>query len=129
MRDPLILREADAPDLLVMIRLGTNTLEDRHLSRSCQETFGRWGIWGFSVLEVPHGDYTELARLRPFVAARRMVFEARGADLLAGGFPLLSTLDHPHWTVVVSEPIESQFEAVRRHFRGPIDNPAWSPGG
>jgi hypothetical protein len=126
--EPLVLRAASFPGLLVVVRLGTRTLEDEHLRRSCEETHGRWGLWGFSVLEVPRHDYAELARLRPFVTARPMVFEARGSELLEGGFPLLPTLDHPHWTVVLSEPEPGQFEAVRTRFRGPIENPVWSPG-
>ena len=128
MHQPMFLRDAPFPGLLVVIRLGARTLEDQHLSRSCEETHGRWGVWGFSVLEVPHHDYAELVRLRPFVAERRQVFEAHGPELLSGGFALLPTLDHPHWTVVLSEPEPEQFEAVRARFRGPIDNPAWAPG-
>jgi hypothetical protein len=42
------------------------------------------------------------------------------------GFPVLPTLDHPHWTVVLSTPAAAQFERVRRHFHGPIENPAWA---
>jgi hypothetical protein len=37
-------------------------------------------------------------------SARDVVLVAGGADLLAAGFPLLPTGDHPHWTVVLSEP-------------------------
>ena len=90
------------------------------------ESRARWGIWGFSVLEVPDGDYQLLARLRPIVATRRLLLLAHGADLVAAGFPLLPTLDHPHWTVVLSEPSGKQFENVRRVFHGPIQNPAWT---
>ena len=78
------------------------------------------------MFEVPGGDYHLLARLRPIVAERRVVFEARARDLLDDGFPVLPTLDHPHWTVVLSEPTPGQFDRVRRHFRGPVDNPAWA---
>jgi len=63
---------------------------------------------------------------RPVVAERRLVLEADGPELLADGFPVLPTLDRPHWTVVVSTPTEAQFERVRKHFRGPIENPAWA---
>ena len=72
------------------------------------------------------GDYQQLARLRPIVAERRLLLVASGPDLVASGFPLLPTLDHPHWTVVLSEPTADQFERVRVHFHGPIENPAWS---
>jgi hypothetical protein len=54
-REPLILREIgiEIADVVVVVRLGTRTLEDDHLDRATAEAHGRWGIWGFSVLEVP----------------------------------------------------------------------------
>ncbi len=84
------------------------------------------GHVGFSVLEVPDGDYAALARLRPIVATRRRLLVASGPALVAAGFPLLPTLDHPHWTVLLSEPSSDQFARVRTLFDGPIDNPAWT---
>jgi hypothetical protein len=123
--EPLILRDEPIPDVLVVVRLGANTLNDRRLAGACQRTHGRWGIWGFSVLEVPDRDYEQLARLRPLVAERRQLLVADGHDLAAAGFPLFATLDHPHWTVVLADTTPELFELVRSHFRGPILNPAW----
>ena len=122
----MILRDAGPPALLLVVRLGSTTLSDTHLARSCEESHGRWGVWGFSVLEVPDGDYALLARLRPIVAERRLMFEAHGGELVSAGFAVLPTLDHPHWTVVCSEPTSEQFARVRRLFRGPVENPAWT---
>jgi hypothetical protein len=82
-------------------------------------------IWGFSVLEVPSGDFEALARLRPLVAERRQVLVAHRPDLVADGFTLLPTLDAPHWTVTLSAPTPEFLERVRNHFRGPIPNPAY----
>ncbi len=115
MREPLILRETGQEDVrvVVLIRLGVRTLEDEHLARATAETHGRWGIWGFSVLEVPGGDYGQLIHLRPFVATRRLLYRAAADDLITAGFPLLPTLDHPHWTVELSEPTPEQFTLVR----------------
>lgn len=112
--------------MLAVVRLGTVTLEDAALSKSVAECHDRWGIWGFSVLEVPDGDYEALARLRPIVATRRRLLVASGPGLVAAGFPLLPTLDHPHWTVVLSEASNDQFARVRAQFDGPIDNPTWT---
>lgn len=112
--------------MLAVVRLGTVTLEDPVLSQSVAECHERWGMWGFSVLEVPDGDYEALVRLRPIVATRRRLLVASGPALVVAGFPLLPTLDHPHWTVVLSEPSPDQFARVRALFRGPIDNPAWT---
>lgn len=127
--EALILRDDAIPELLVVVRLGAVTLEDQALRKSVAESHDRWGIWGFSVLEVPGGDYQLLARLRPIVATRRQLLVANGADLVAAGFPLLPTLDHPHWTVVLSAPSTQQFAGVRQIFRGPLPNPVWTGAG
>lgn len=127
--EPLTLRNETVPDLLVVVRLGSITLTDDALGKSVSESHARWGLWGFSVLEVPSGDYRLLARLRPIVATRRLLLVAEGRVLTAAGFPLLPTLDHPHWTVVLSAPSAEQFDGVRRLFHGPIENPAWTGRG
>ncbi len=128
MREPLILRETaeEHVGIVVLVRLGVRTLDDENLARATAESHGRWGIWGFSVLEVPGGDYHQLVRLRPFVATRRLLYHAAGDDLITAGFPLLPTLDHPHWTVELSQPTPEQFALVRQHFHGPVDNPGWA---
>lgn len=127
MPEPLRLRDEAAPPSLVVVRLGAVTLGDDHLRRSVAECRTRWGLWGFSVLEVPDGDFGRLARLRPIVAARRQVLVADGADLVADGFPLLPTLETPHWTVVVAIPSPDVFDRIRAHFRGPLPNPVYQP--
>jgi hypothetical protein len=124
--EPLSLRDRTVPSVLVVVRLGSVTLEDGPLRKSVSECHDRWGLWGFSVLEVPEGDYGMLARMRPIVAARRRLLVADGHELVEAGFPLLPTLDDPHWTVVLSEPTTEQFGRVRALFHGPIDNPAWN---
>jgi hypothetical protein len=124
--EALTLRDDGVPDLLVVVRLGSITLRYDRLAKSVAESHDRWGIWGFSVLEIPHGDYALLARLRPNFTTRRLLLVAHGADVVAAGFSLLPTLEHPHWTVVLPEATSHQFEAVRRLFRGPIPNPAWT---
>lgn len=127
--EPLTLRDEEVPDLLVVVRLGSVTLADDALHKTVTESHARWGVWGFSVLEVPNGDYQLLARLRPIVTTRRLLLFAEGRELVEAGFPLLPTLDHPHWTVVLSAPSAEQFDAVRRVFHGPIENPAWTGRG
>ncbi len=66
--EPLALRdELAAPDVVV-VRLGACTLDDELLRRSVDECHERWGIWGFSVLEAPGGDFEQLVRMRPIEA-------------------------------------------------------------
>ena len=125
MFEPIVLREEDIPDVLVVVRLGARTLDDDHLHRSVAETHARWGIWGFSVLEVPDEDFHRLARMRPLVAERRQLLIANGEQLIEAGFPLLATLDAPHWTIALAASSPEQFTRVRSHFRGPVENPAY----
>ena len=112
--EPLSLRNRTIPAMLALVRLGSLTMHDDALDRGVTECHERWGLWGFSVLEVPDGDYTLLARLRPIVTTRRRLLVADGPELVAAGFPLLPTLDHPRWTVVLGEPTATQFAACVR---------------
>jgi hypothetical protein len=109
-----------------MVRFGRTTLADDKLRQNCEVTFARWGLHGFSVFELPGGDYERLARLIPLLLDRQWLLEAPGADLVADGFPLLPTRDQPHWTVVLAEPTPTQFARVRRHFSEPKRNPVWA---
>lgn len=126
MPEPIQLRSQRLPERLVVVRLGAVTLDDRRLGDACARTHDRWGLWGFSVLEVPGGDdYGLLVRLRPEVGLRRQILVADGRQLTAAGFPLLPTLDFPHWTVVLAEASAPTFERIREYFRGPVQNPGW----
>ena len=124
-REPIRLRDESTPDRLVVVRLGSRTLSDDRLSESCEDAHDRWGIYGFSVLEVPGGDYQRLVRMSPIVADREWVLEASGQDLVTDGFPLLPTGQAPHWTVVLSSPTPDQFERIRQRFGEPRRNPVW----
>jgi hypothetical protein len=125
-REPLQLREVPPPSTLVLIRFGRTTLADDKLRQNCEMTFARWGLHGFSVFELPEGDYERLGRLVPLIFDRKWILEAAGSELLADGFPLLPTREHPHWTVVLAEPTLDQFARVRRHFSEPKLNPIWA---
>ena len=50
---------------------------------------------------------------------------ATTTSLVDDGFPLLPTLDSPHWTVVLAAATAAQFDRVRLHFEGPISNPSY----
>jgi hypothetical protein len=109
----------------MLVRLGRNTLTDGHLEAASEDAFDKWGLFGFSTFGLGEGGYPELARFVPLVPYRQWVMEAGTDDLIADGFPLLPSNDHPHWTIVLSEPSATQFARVRRHFSEPIRNPVW----
>lgn len=126
MFEPLVLRDDPPPRALVVIRLGSTTLSDEKLTQQCARTHQRWGLHGFSVFEVPDGDYGQLARFAPIVTVRPKLFEADAPDVFEAGFSLIPTQDYPHWTIVCPEPTPAQFAKIRATFRGPLPNPAWS---
>ena len=115
-REVIQLRDDRTPDAVVMVRLGSTTLDDQRLAESCEVAWDRWGLYGFSVFELPPGGYDELCELQPMVRSRRRVLVANASDLLANGFPLLATGSFPHWTVVLSQPTDAQFNRVRALF-------------
>ncbi|MHB1534587.1 MAG: hypothetical protein ACYC1D_08255 [Acidimicrobiales bacterium] len=78
------------------------------------------------MFELPAGDYERLGRLVPLLLDRQWILEAAGSEVLADGFPVLPTREHPHWTVVLAEPTAAQFARVRRHFSEPKLNPIWA---
>lgn len=125
MLDDLELRNERAPERLVMIRLGRNTLIDTKLEETSIDTFDNWFLFGFSVYGLPDSGYEGLTRVVPFVALRQWVMEASSRALLDAGFPTLATKEAPHWTVVLSEPTPTQFARVRRFFSEPKQNSAW----
>ena len=127
MTESISLREEPVQPRLIVVRLGARTVDDELLRRSVEECHDRWGLWGFSVLEVQGGDYEQLARLRPIVSERSKLLVANASALIDDGFPLLPTLDSPHWTVVLAAPSPALFERVRSHFEGPIANPTYRP--
>ena len=109
------VRDEQAPEKLVLLRLGVNTLNDARLAKSCEESFARMGVYAFSVFGLPPGGYEELARLAEEVGA--------------AGFPLLPPTAGHHWSVRPPEPTPAHFDRVRSLFRGPIKNPVWiGPG-
>lgn len=128
MREPLQLRDERAPETLVLVRLGKNTLSDVKLGESCEVTFAKWGLYGFSTCGLGRGGYEELGRLVPLLRNRQWVLEASAGALISDGFPVVPTAQTPHWTVVLSEPTSTQYERVRRHFSEPRRNPIWERG-
>ena len=126
--EPLQLRDVDPPRSVVLVRQGARTLNDERLAQSCEMTRARWGIFGFSVHELPAGGYEELARLAPILRRRPRVLEANATELVGNGFPLLPSGIFPHWTVVLAEPTAEQFRRVRSCFRERA-NPIFDSGG
>lgn len=122
---PLPLRPEVPPSTLVLIRFGAQTLSDERLHETCIDMHETYGLFGFSVNGLDHDDWAMLAREVPILRRRRKVLTAQSEVVLAAGFPVLPTLKHPHWSVVVSRPTSEQFGRVRDAFGEPIDNPTF----
>jgi len=70
----------------------------------------------------------EILNLREDASPPPLVVVHLGSSTLDDSalFPLLPTLDHPHWTVVLAAPTPEHFASIRGLFRGPVDNPPWT---
>lgn len=126
MPKPIVLRGEAVPARLVVLRMGVSTLTDEALAFACSNAYDEWALHAFAVLELPDGDWDQLARVMPIVRRRPKALEASGPELLQAGFPLLPTNSRLHWSVVLSEPTPEQFARIRQQFHGPIDIPVWT---
>ena len=128
MPEPLQLRTAAPPETIVVIRLGERTLEDSKLVDLSRAADAR--SMGLTRLLGLRGAQRRLSIARSAGAdchGAPASLRKRAAPLSSrAGFPLFPTADHPHWTVVLSEPTPAQFGRVRALFDGPKQNPAWS---
>lgn len=64
------LRAEPVPERPVVLRMGVNTLNDVALGRTCGDAHDERSIHAFSVLELPDGDWEQLAAVMPVVRRR-----------------------------------------------------------
>ena len=67
--DCLQIRGDRLPEVLILVRLGRDTLKDRRLADAREESFGRWGVFGFSAFGLGPGGYAELTKLVPLLSS------------------------------------------------------------
>ena len=66
--------------------------------------------------------------MRPIVADRPQFLVADGESLIDDGFPLLPTLDSPHWTVVLAAATAASSNASVAASVDRSTNPAYRAG-
>lgn len=124
-----ILRSEPPPDdLLLVVRGGTQTLSDTHLTNQVSDCWERYRFFGMSVFGAPDDDLTILSRAVRAIRVRAVVRLARCGALRSGGFEVLPTFPNPyHFSVVLPDASPETFESLRRCFSEPQPNPGYQP--
>ncbi len=123
----LPLRAEHPPDeATVVVRSGVMAADA--VRRSAQRTFDAYAVFGVSVEAVIDQTVLDACRGERIIGYRQIRLSTFGR-LRSGGFALLATFDHPHFTVVLPDLSEVTLARLGACFDGAIPNPARSPGG
>jgi len=124
-----ILRSEPPPDdLLLVVRGGTVTLSDTHLTNQVSDCWERHRFFGVSVFGAPDDDLAVLSQAVRAIRVRPVVRVARCGELRSAGFEVLPTFANPyHFSVVLPDASPETFESLRRCFSEPRPNPGHEP--
>lgn len=126
----LLRAEAPPDDLLLVVRGGTQTLSDGHLSNQVGDCWERHRFFGVSVFGAPDEDLVALSKAVRAIRIRPLVRLARCGALRSAGFDVLPTFPNPHhFSVVLPDATPSTFEALRGCFTVPEPNPGYEGEG
>jgi hypothetical protein len=98
-----------------------------NIRRSAGRTFEIYAVYGISVEGVVDRSVLDACRDSERIAGYRQIRLSTFGRLRAGGFALLGTFDHPHFTVVLADLSEVTIARFARAFDAPILNPARPP--
>ena len=125
MTRPLPLRSEQPPDdATVVLRAGV--LSADNVRRAAERTYELYAVLGISVEGVIDTTVQDACRSERIVGYRRVRLSTFGR-VRSGGFALLATFDHPHFTLVLPDLSELTIARLDRCFEEPIPNPGRSP--
>ena len=128
---PARVLRAEAPphDQLLVVRGGSLTLSDSHLTNQVSDCWERHRFFGVSVFGVPDDDLTVLSQAVRAIRVRSVVRVARCGELRSAGFEVLPTFPNPHhFSLVLPDAAPATFESLRRCFSDdPMPNPGYQP--
>ena len=124
-----LLRDEPPPDdLLLVVRGGTNSLNDASLDRSAGDSWEQYGFFGISVFGAPEDDLVALSHSSLTIRRRSQVRTARCGALRAAGFRVAATFTNPrHYSVVLPDLTPESFASLRSCFSRPVENPGFAP--
>lgn len=119
---PIVLRAEEPPeDTVVVIRGGEMTEE--FVRRTATDAHDELGIYAVSVFLALDADVDALCSAEPFLVRYGKVRMSTVGRLRSEGFPLIPTLERPHYDVVLPDLLPSTLERLDRCFDPPIPNP------
>ena len=121
----LPLRPEQPPDdATVVLRAGVMSAEN--VRRAAERSFGLYAVFGISVEGVIGTTVQDACRGERIAGYRRVRLSTFGR-VRTGGFALLATFDHPHFTLVLPDLSELTVARLDRCFDEPIPNPGRAP--
>lgn len=112
----------------MVVRGGTLTLGDAHLTNQVSDCWDRHRFFGVSVFGAPDDDLAVLCQAVRAIRIRAVVRVARCGGLRLAGFEVLPTFPNPyHFSVVLPDASPETFESLRRCFSELQPNPGHQP--
>lgn len=119
---PIVLRDEEPPgEAVVIVRGGLST--SARVRESAADAFDEYGIYAVSVFLTLDESVEELCRREPFLSRYRRVRRSTVARVRAAGFPLLPTLDRPHYDIVLPDLTDETLDRLDSSFDPPEANP------
>lgn len=120
--NPIVLRaEVPPDDVVVVIRGGEMTGE--FIRRTASDAHEELGIYAVSVFLTLDAAVEELCALEPFLVRYGKVRLSTVGRLRARGFPLIPTLDRPHYDIVLPDLDDPTLLRLDECFDPAVKNP------
>jgi hypothetical protein len=125
---PILLRDEEPPaNAIVVVRGGLMT--SSYVRESATDAFEEYRIYAVSVFLALDQSVEELCAVEPFLRRYRRVRRSSVGRLRAAGFPLLATLQRPHYDVVLPDLADATLERLESAFDAPETNPGLAAPG
>ncbi len=120
--NPIVLRAEEPPDdAVVVIRGGEMTGE--FVRRTATDAHEELGVYAVSVFLALDADVGDLCAAEPFLVRYGKVRLSTVGRLRSGGFPLIPTLDRPHYDIVLPDLDDSTLRRLDGCFNAAVRNP------
>jgi len=119
---PIILRPEEPPDDTVVVIRGGEMTEE-FVRRTATDAHDELGIYAVSVFLALDADVDELCAAEPFLVRYGKVRFSTVGRLRAEGFPLIPTLDRPHYDIVLPDLSSPTLVRLDRCFDPAVPNP------
>jgi len=107
----------------MVVRGGTRTLSDAHLTNQVGDCWERYQFFGVSVFGVPGDDLVALSRAVRAIRIRPVIRVTRCGALRSAGFEVMPAFPNPFHSSVVRPISPSTVELLRHCFGAPQPNP------